>query len=139
MITREIATVSYEKSSSWSKRASLTKYSGYVGKQQSTLKVKRFLSSLQGGSMKKLVLFLLLATFLGAAAAQAASIQYIDSGRKAPKVKISFSKNNGASWEYKEVSPGQTYTIPKNATHLRIDNVPYEPSKNYKIKDGNVF
>lgn len=89
--------------------------------------------------MKKIALFLALASFLGASAAQAGTIQYIGTGRDAPKVKVSVSRNRGASWEHKEVKPGQTYTVPKDATHLRIDNVPLDPKRNYKVKDGNVF
>lgn len=89
--------------------------------------------------MKKLVLFLVLATFLGSAVAQAASIQYIGTGRNAQKVKVTYSRNNGATWEHKEVKPGQTFNVPKDATHLKIDNVPHDPRRNYKVKDGNVF
>lgn len=89
--------------------------------------------------MKKYVLFLALAIIMGTTVAQAGSIQYIGTGRSAPKVKVTFSRNNGASWEYKEVKPGQTYHVPKDATHLRIDNVPLDPKRNYKVKDGNVF
>lgn len=89
--------------------------------------------------MKKLALFLALAMFVGTAVAQAGSIQYIGIGRPAPKVKVAFSRNNGTSWEHKEVRPGQTFHLPKDATHLRIDNVPFNPKKNYKVKEGNVF
>lgn len=93
----------------------------------------------RGENVKKFALFLALASLLGVSAAQAGSIQYIGTGRAAPKVKVTFSRNNGATWEHKEVRPGQTYTVPKNATHLRIDNVPFDPKRNYKVKDGNVF
>lgn len=89
--------------------------------------------------MKKIVLLLVIASFLGISAAQAGSIQYIGTGRDAPKVKVSFSRNKGASWEHREVKPGQTFSVPGDATHLRIDNVPLDPKRNYKVKDGHVF
>lgn len=89
--------------------------------------------------MKKIILFLALAYFLGIPAAQAGSVQYIGTGCAAPKVKVSFSRNKGATWEHKEIKPGQTFSVPRDATHLRIDNVPLDPRRNYKVKDGNVF
>ena len=89
--------------------------------------------------MKKFALFVLLAALVGPTQVYAGSIQYIGTGRNAPKVKVTFSRNNGATWEHKEVKPGQTYNVPKDATHLRIDNVPFDPKRNYKVKEGNVF
>lgn len=89
--------------------------------------------------MKKLALLFLLASLLGAGVSEAGSIQYIGTGRTAPKVKVTFSRNNGATWEHKEVKPGQIFTFPKDTTHLRIDNVPFDPKRNYKVKEGNVF
>ena len=71
--------------------------------------------------------------------AQAASVQYLGEGRKEPTARITISRNNGKTWEHKELKPGQVYTIPKDTTHLQINNIPYSPSKNYKIKEGNVF
>jgi hypothetical protein len=73
------------------------------------------------------------------ATALAATIHYIGSGKKDAPVAISFSRNNGASWRNAKVGPGQTFTVPADATHLTIDNVPRDPKKNYKIREGNVF
>ena len=89
--------------------------------------------------MKKYALFLLLTVILSAAQVNAGSIQYIGTGRTAPKVKVTFSRNNGATWEHKEVKAGQTFNFPKDTTHLRIDNVPFDPKRNYKVKEGNVY
>jgi hypothetical protein len=71
--------------------------------------------------------------------ALAATIQYIGGGRNEAPVAISFSRNNGSSWQNAKVGPGQTLTVPPDATHLNINNVPYDPKRNYKIRKGNVF
>lgn len=89
--------------------------------------------------MKK-VLFLILVTFLICSTnAFAANIQYIDTGKQSPKIKVSFSRNNGASWKQDYIKKGQTYNVPRNATHLMINDIPRDPKRNYKVKDGNVF
>ena len=69
----------------------------------------------------------------------AGTIQYIASGKKDVPVAISFSRNNGASWQNAKIGPGQTVTVPPDATHLNINNAPYDPKKNLKIREGNVF
>ena len=68
-----------------------------------------------------------------------AIIQYIGSGKKDAPAEISFSRNNGATWQKAQVGPGQTFAVPSDATHLNINNVPRDPKKNYKIREGNVF
>lgn len=89
--------------------------------------------------MKK-VLFLIIITFLICPVTIfAASIQYIDTGKASPKVKISFSRNNGASWKQDYIKKGQSYNVPRDATHLMINDIPRNPKQNYKVKDGNVF
>jgi len=69
----------------------------------------------------------------------AATIQYIGTGKKEVPVEISFSRNNGTTWKNAKVVPGQTFAVPSDATHLNINNVPRDPKKNYKIREGNVF
>ena len=71
--------------------------------------------------------------------ALSATIQYIGSGKKDAPVDISFSRNAGSTWQNAKVGPGQTFTVPPDATHLNIKNIPYDPKKNYKIREGNVF
>lgn len=87
--------------------------------------------------MKKLLLMLMVLAF--AASAQAGAIQYIGNGSGEPAIKVSYSRNNGVKWETKILKPGQTFHVPKDATHLKIDNAPYDPEQNYRVKDGNVF
>ncbi|WP_165071993.1 hypothetical protein [Desulfovibrio sp. ZJ200] len=89
--------------------------------------------------MRKIIIFFVLAALAVASVAQAGSIQYLSSGRKAPPVKVTFSTNNGGIWEHRVLKPGQICTFPKGTTHLRIDNVPFDPKRNYKVKEGNVF
>lgn len=89
--------------------------------------------------MKKFFITFVLLALFGVSTAYAGAIQYIGNGKSEPQVKITYSRNNGASWENKAIKPGQTFNVPKDATHLKIDNTPYNPGKNYKIKDGNVF
>lgn len=89
--------------------------------------------------MKKILLMLIGLALLGASSAYAGAIQYIGNGQGEPKVKITYSRNNGASWESKVLQPGQTFNAPRDATDLKIDNAPHDPARNYKIKDGHVF
>lgn len=90
--------------------------------------------------MRKLLIFAAFAALLSLpVAAGAASIHYLGNGKGGPAVKVTYSRSHGGKWEHKTMKPGQTFSIPKDATHLRIDNVPYNPKKNYKIKDGNVY
>lgn len=71
--------------------------------------------------------------------ALAATIQYIGSGTKEAPVEISFSRNNGSTWQNAKVVPGQTFSVPTDATHLNILNTPRDPRKNYKIREGNIY
>ena len=65
-------------------------------------------------------------------------IRYVSEGRKAPAVKVAVSMNNGRSWQQKDLVPGQSFPIPRNATNLLMDNVPYSPGGNYEIRNGLV-
>lgn len=69
----------------------------------------------------------------------AGTIQYVGTGRSNPPAQVTFSRNNGASWQNLEIKPGQAFNVPRDTTHLYINNVPRDPRLNYKIKDGNVF
>ena len=88
--------------------------------------------------MKKFFLAALALLIFTPSPSLAGVVQYIGNGKGEPKIKISFSRNNGVSWENKVILPGQTFNVPKDATHLKIDNVPHSPNKNYKIRDGHV-
>ena len=79
-----------------------------------------------------------MAFILGESTIYGAAIQYIGNGKGEPKVKITWSRNNGTRWETKILVPGQTFQIPRDATNLKIDNVPHNPDRNYKIRDGHV-
>ena len=89
--------------------------------------------------MRFVVIALMLIFCVAVNSGYAATIQYIGSGKKDAPVEISFSRNNGAKWQKAKVSPGQTFAVPPDATHLNINNVPRDPKKNYKIREGNVF
>lgn len=65
-------------------------------------------------------------------------VKYISECKKAPDVKITASVNKGATWKTTMLKCGQSYPIAGNATNLLIDNVPYDPKKNYIIRNGNV-
>lgn len=65
-------------------------------------------------------------------------IRYVSTGRKAPAVRISFSMNNGVSWQNKDLLPGQSFPIPLKCVNLLIDKIPYEPTGSYEIRDGHV-
>ena len=93
--------------------------------------MKRFLAAT---AMTLAVLFC-----VAASSGYAATIQYIGSGKNDAPVEVSFSRNNGSSWQNAKVGPGQTFSVPSDATHLNINNVPRDPKKNYKIREGNVF
>ncbi len=54
----------------------------------------------------------------------AGMVQYIGQGRQSPAVNISYSINNGASWQNKALRPGQTIYVSREATHLNINGVP---------------
>lgn len=88
--------------------------------------------------MKKAFLFLV-CSLAFASSAFAGVIQYIGTGRPAPAVEVTFSRNNGASWQKTEVKPGQAFHVPRDATHLNINGVPRDPKRDYKVKEGNVY
>lgn len=89
--------------------------------------------------MKKSIAIFLIVFLAKFSLAYGGVIQYIGTGKPNSPVKVSFSRNNGTSWEHKQVKPGQTFSVPKDATNLQINGVPRNPQKNYKVKDGNVF
>ena len=88
--------------------------------------------------MKKTALMSALLLALMATHVHAASIQYIDTGKRMPPIKITYSRDNGNTWRHAQIRNGQTFNVPRDATHLRINNIPYNPKKNYKVKEGNV-
>mgnify|MGYP006916307965 CR=1 FL=1 len=90
-------------------------------------------------TMKKVLLITAFLSIFGITNALAGSIQYIGTGTKGEPIKVSFSRNKGASWQNVQVKMGQTFNVPRDATHLTINNVPYDPKKNYKIRDGHVY
>ena len=67
-----------------------------------------------------------------------ALIRYVATGRQQRQVNVAYSMNHGKSWQRKELVPGQSFPIPPNCTSLLIDNVPYDPSGNYEIREGQV-
>lgn len=94
---------------------------------------------LKGIAMKKILLLVMVVFLFSGSNANAGAIQYIDTGRQSPKIKVSFSRNNGASWKHDVIKKGQIYNVPRDATHLMINDIPRNPKRNYKVKDGNVF
>lgn len=88
--------------------------------------------------MKTVLATLAFLSMFTASAAYGYAIQYIGNGTGGPQVKITWSRSNGAKWETRMLKPGQTFQIPKDTTNLKIDNVNYQPNRNYKIRDGNV-
>lgn len=82
---------------------------------------------------------LLVAMLLVPSVVDAATIQYVGTGKKVREIDISFSRNNGATWQKKTIKAGQSLAIPPDATHLIIDGVPRDPQGKYKVKDGIVF
>jgi len=89
--------------------------------------------------VKIFLLHIAIAVFFLTGNAYAASIQYIDTGKESPKIKITCSRNNGASWKQDYIKKGQTYMVPPDATHLMINDIPRDPKRNYKVKEGNVY
>lgn len=65
-------------------------------------------------------------------------IRYVAEGKKVPPVKLAVSMNNGRAWREQNLAAGQSYPIPPNVTNLLIDNVPYDPKRNYEIRGGKV-
>ena len=89
--------------------------------------------------MKKILFLTAFLFIFSITNAFAGSIQFIGTGKKCDQVKVSFSRNKGASWQNVQIKMGQTFNVPRDATHLTINNVPYDPKKNYKVRDGNVY
>lgn len=89
--------------------------------------------------MRYLLLTILAVLFFGVFTTQAGVIQYIGNGKDGPDVKIAFSRSNGDKWERKILKPGQTFHIPKDATHLQINGSPRNPKQNFRVKDGHVY
>lgn len=77
--------------------------------------------------MKKILLLFLAAFLVDCSLGYGGVIPYIGIVKPNSPVKVSFSRNNGASWEHKQIKPGQTFFVPEDATHLHINNVPYNP------------
>ena len=67
-----------------------------------------------------------------------AVIRYVAIGRDSQIIKVVVSMNNGGSWQEKNLVPGQSFPIPPNATTLLMDNVPYDPERNYEIRQGKI-
>lgn len=65
-------------------------------------------------------------------------IRYVAEGKKVPSVKLAVSMNNGRAWEKQNLVAGQNDPITPNATNLLIDNVPYDPKRNYEIREAKV-
>ena len=89
--------------------------------------------------MNKVLLMAMMIFFFSIADTFAGTIQYLGTGRPAEQMKITYSRDKGSSWKTVYIKMGQTLSIPPDATHLNINNVPCDPKRNYKIKDGNVF
>lgn len=65
-------------------------------------------------------------------------VRYIGTGASNSPVQISYSMNQGKSWQQKSLLPGQSFSIPPACTTLIMDNVPYDPAGNYEIRDGKI-
>ena len=89
--------------------------------------------------MKKMLILTIFAALFFVTDTLAGTIQYIGTVNKNEPVNVSFSRNRGASWQTVQVKMGQTFNVPRDATNLTINNVPYDPQKNYKVRDGHVF
>lgn len=90
--------------------------------------------------VSSMICLLISALFLLAPSpADAATIQYIGTGKKVREIEVIFSRNHGATWQKKSIKAGQSLAIPPDATQLIIDGVPRDPKKTYKVKDGIVF
>lgn len=66
-------------------------------------------------------------------------VRYVAMGKNQRKITISYSMNQGKSWQQKELLAGQTFPIPPNCTTFLMDNVPYDPKGNYEIRDGKII
>lgn len=86
-----------------------------------------------------LLTILVAAVVLSPLSANAATIQYIGTGKKVREIEVAFSRNNGATWQKKTIKAGQALAIPPDATNLIIDGVPRDPKNDYKLKDGLVY
>ncbi len=65
-------------------------------------------------------------------------VRYISEAQKALPVKVAVSRNHGRNWQEKDLSPGQTFPIPPDATNLQINNVPYDPKRDCEVRGGRV-
>lgn len=65
-------------------------------------------------------------------------IRYISEAQKSPSIRIAVSRNQGRNWQEKDLSPGQSFAIPHDATNLQISNVPYDPNRDYEVRGGRV-
>ena len=88
--------------------------------------------------MKKIFILIAILGMFGISDVLAGTIQYIGTGRQFPPVNVKISRNNGATWNTVQVKPGQTFNVPRDATHLMINEVPRDPKKSYKVKEGNI-
>ena len=67
-----------------------------------------------------------------------AVIRYVGGGKERRGIAVDYSMSQGKSWQKKELLPGQSFPIPPNCTDLLMDNVPYDPKKDYEIRDGKI-
>lgn len=67
------------------------------------------------------------------------TVRYVGMGKTQPKIRVDFSMNQGKYWQHKNLMAGQTFLLPPNFTRFLLDNVPYNPSGNYEIRDGKVI
>lgn len=65
-------------------------------------------------------------------------IRYISEAQKSPAISVAVSRNQGRKWQEKDLSPGQSFAIPPDATNLLISNVPYDPKRDYEVREGRV-
>lgn len=65
-------------------------------------------------------------------------IRYIGGAGNSPAVNVAVSMSHGYSWQEKTLVSGQSFSIPPNATNLQMNNVPYDPKKNYEIRNGKI-
>ena len=79
--------------------------------------------------MKKMLVLTIFAALFFVTDTLAGTIQYIGTTNKNEPVKVSFLRNKGASWQTVQVKMGQNYNVPRDATNLMINNVPYDQKK----------
>ena len=65
-------------------------------------------------------------------------LRYVGGGDRDKVINISYSMNNGRSWQKRELRAGQSFPVPPDCTDLLLDNVPYNPAGNYEIRNGLV-